>query len=737
MEEEIEKDIIDNDVYICLYFLMKYILLGKDENSNINSKLKDDFVPILNENGFDLNLDNIDAYRANQEVTELKTEIIRNINIVFNFIKSQNSVFAGEIMENIIIKILSQEFKVETSDFFGKYLYNNLQEFNQILLIKKNGKEEEEDVGKHKIKEWIINDNLKNFFELEEVLSKDFVLDKIHQHQNPLVKTNILFQFLLQINFYKYIKIGRKPKSKKSESTSIYIPIKNLRYSNEIGREQNIPFGLVTSFFISIYIYCHNKQNPLMTYSQSKEYLINLPFVYELSEAAINDDNLVIVLTPIRLEKRIVDIQMNDNRFESKGILELCKVLIFNRNIKKICINGCEIKPEYFEHLKNFCKYYFRIIPNTNIKFLDMSKNYLKSDFDIYLSKIISTLEGLKTLNLSDNDLKDGIASFFVALKNLYRQKKSDLETLFLINCNLDHISFYEMGELLKSKYCKLKYLCLNLNLIPSDINFFKALKKNRSLKEIYLYNCGIFSDNTDEIDRIISNTNIECLYISNNNIYDFNQFIRIIYRNSLIKNNEQNIVSEIPCLYNLNMNNYYFSNKNDEKFKLINEGIKNTNLSCLDISKVLLKKDFIKKEEENLFFESRDQDEITKDKKPEEIKKKFDYLNIEQKKYTKALKEKYEYKIDIENLSQDLKSFNEDFHGEIEKIINDKNSKYNIFILQKAVDLIKNKNMKFKNIEEKEEYISQLVNYIKLKKAEKNIQECDQILKEKKMIII
>ena len=379
MEEEIEKDIIDKDVYICLYFLMKYILLGKDENSNINSKLKNDFVPILKENGFDLNLGKIDAYMEKQETTELeelKTEIIRNINIVFNFIKSQNSVFAGEIMENIIIKILSQDFKVETSDFFGKYLYNNLQEFNQILFIKKNGKEEEEVVGKNKIKEWFINKNLKNFFELEKVLSKDFVFDKINQHQNPLVKTNILFQFLLQINFYKYIKIGHKPKSKKSESTSIYIPIKNLRYSNEIGREQNIPFGLVTSFFISIYIYCHNKQNPLMTYSQSKENLINLPFVYELSEAAINDDNLVIVLTPIRLEKRIVDIQMNDNRFESKGILELCKVLIFNRNIKKICINGCEIKPEYFEHLKNFCKYYFRIIPNTNIKFLDMSKNY-------------------------------------------------------------------------------------------------------------------------------------------------------------------------------------------------------------------------------------------------------------------------------------------------------------------------------------------------------------------------
>jgi hypothetical protein len=184
-------------------------------------------------------------------------------------------------------------------------------------------------------------------------------------------------------------------------------------------------------------------------------------------------------------------------------------------------------------------------------------------------------------------------------------------------------------------------------------------------------------------------------------------------------------------------MNNNYCSNKNDEKFKLINEGIKNTNLSCLDISQVLLKKDFIKKEEENLFFESRDQDEITKDKKPEEIKKKFDYLNIEQKKYTKALKEKYEYKIDIENLSKDLKSFNEDFHGEIEKIINDKNSKHNIYVKQKAIALIKSRKIQFKKSEEKEQYISQLVNYIKLKKTEKNIKECDKILKEKKMIII
>ena len=284
-----------------------------------------------------------------------------------------------------------------------------------------------------------------------------------------------------------------------------------------------------------------------------------------------------------------------------------------------------------------------------------------------------------------------------------------------------------------------MKYLCLNLNLIPSDINFFKALKKNRSLKEIYLYNCGIFSENANEINRIISNTNIECLYLSNNNIYDFNQFIRIIYRNILIKNNEENILSENPCLHNLNMNKNYCSNKNNEKFKLINEGIKNTNLSCLDISQVLLEKDFIKKKK-HFSLEKRDQEEnphVQKPKEINEINEMIGYLNNEQKKYIKALKEKHEYKIDIETLSQDLKYFKEEFNGEIEKIINDKNSKHNIYIRQKANALIKSRKIQFKKSEEKEQYISQLVNYIKLKKTEKNIKECDKILKEKKMIII
>ena len=111
-------------------------------------------------------------------------------------------------------------------------------------------------------------------------------------------------------------------------------------------------------------------------------------------------------------------------------------------------------------------------------------------------------------------------------MKKLYREKKTKLETLILVKCILNNNDFYELGELLKSKYCQLKCLCISQNIIPSEINFFNSLKKNRSLKEIYLYDCGINSEKSDEIDRIISNSNLEIIHLNANPIYDFNQFI-------------------------------------------------------------------------------------------------------------------------------------------------------------------------------------------------------------------
>ena len=51
-----------------------------------------------------------------------------------------------------------------------------------------------------------------------------------------------------------------------------------------------------------------------------------------------------------------------------------------------------------------------------------------------------------------------------------------------------------------------------------------------------------------DEIERIISNTNLQLLYLYKNKIHDFNQYIRIIYRNSMIKNQYEKENESIFC---------------------------------------------------------------------------------------------------------------------------------------------------------------------------------------------
>ena len=88
------------------------------------------------------------------------------------------------------------------------------------------------------------------------------------------------------------------------------------------------------------------------------------------------------------------------------------------------------------------------------------------------------------------------------------------MENLYLNNCLLDDIAFYELGELLESQYCNLKKLYLNQNNIPSNSNFLKKLKKNRSLTEIYFSEGNIGNNSSDDIMRVISNCQLNYLYL-------------------------------------------------------------------------------------------------------------------------------------------------------------------------------------------------------------------------------
>ena len=711
------KNIINPNIHKFLYVLVKYIFFGKNYMSNTRYKLVE-FIRKLNIRGLHVKiLDNIKC-----DITDLEA--------ILEFIKTQNFALASEILENIIIRVLSFAFKAKSDDFFGKYLYDGLKELK---------------TNKNIFKDWIDTDLLEPLFnktnkDLEYALENDKNFKKLEEPELAKKCRDSAFLQILYCIYKSKIYIDNKYDNSYSDNktnsnatttingdfTSFYSQLSNLFFGKNLGekmRDKTLPVSF--SILISTYIYYQNRKSPFMKYTmkdkkdETKANLENLPFSYVLSEAGINDLYSATILSPIRLEPRVTEIELDKNRIDIYGMFELHKVLIFNKNIKTISIKNCGTKSK---SLSTFNENY-TLFNNNNVEKLNISSNYLKSDADTNLSKLIIHLKGLKSLVLSFNKLKSGLGSFFVTLKNLYRKNQTKLEELYLINCELDDISFYELGELLKSKYCKLKCLCLNENIIPSDINFFKALKKNRSLEEIYFYGCGINSEKTAEIERLINNTNLQSLYLYTNKIHDFNQYLRIIYKTTLIKNEKEknkNIFINNPTLFNLNMNNTDCYNQNKKKFDILFEGMKNTNLTVLDLSSVL------KNNKENTlnFYYYLAVIELVK------------YLDIKQEKYKKAKKEfnldeinKKKYNKKLED--KDKKEF-EKFNSDIQNIIRNSNFKFDKFVNEKVREIISRAS--FKN---KEEKLDKLSNYFHLKINEILFNENQKILEKKKMILI
>ena len=740
------KSLIEPKIYRFLYVLLKHIIF-KEGNSQPDIKLTNFLIKVNKQ----LELKRLKSIKLNHDDCD-----INNLMNIYEFIKTQNIVFASEIFENLLIMILSKAFKVDKHEFFGKYIYNNLS-----CLRRKKDTGKIDDQNQEVLLKWIIDNKIKNLTKnkINDIFKSDIDFQTFIKPNNSKetgeksIESHKIIHLIFNIFILRYFKIQKEDKQQNNDETMLSDNV-SMAYSKlserngpYLNRAEKIDYLNITkALFASVYIYYQNKQSSLMNFKKSDD-MEYIPFTYELSEAGISDINLDIVLRPVRIESRIENLALNKNWFESKGIFELTKVLLFNKRIKKISLKSCSIKPLYFEKLNTDLK----LFQNENIEMLDISSNYLKSDFDKYLVKLITNLKGLKSLNLSSNDLKGGVASLLVQLKDLYKHKKTNLESLFLINCKLDDIAFYELGELLKSKYCKLKYLYISKNNIPSNVNFLKILKKNKSLKELYIYDCGIKNEQKEEIERIMSNTDIEVLYLYNNKIHDFNEYLRIISRNSFVKSGDENDPIASPCLYNLNMNKFECFNRNGRKIELLNKTLtKQINLSCLDMVSLLISKI------------DQDMEEIYKNN----INNKFGYDVTEFEdiknfthfvfKYTYAIQEFEEdnlrkkhkdYKnllIEIENSTKEQEKYKynkeneaqfKKFNSQIEEILKDKKSTYHLFIEKNARDLLeKNDNI---NIEKSDEMLKKLIDYIIYKRALKIINENEKKKEKKKMILI
>ena len=733
---------IDSNIYIFLFKLFKDIFLKTTKKITDNNTSLNKYLDIINQKI----IINEDKYLS-------KDYTIRNMNNIFDFVMSQNRIFAAEIIEGILICIFSLGFVIDKDESINKYIYKNLSKIRKgdnFFFIK-----------------WFKAEKFK--IELDYIEMENFVDD----YYNKLKEKSPFFNLLYKINKEKYKQINIKTKFY-SQNTDILKIINNAfnslndetenlidkdniensitklssAYLSNNFKNGNSSFGLFKAFFTSVFIYHQTKNSPLMNFIESpenkedknkenanneiydnKNELINVPYVCDFDGAHIEGKFANIIVSPIRMEPRISNLVFSRNNLREPGLYEISKALLFNKCIKSIDFRISIIRSYYLHYIILG----LRLFDNFTVEKLNLSSNYLKENSGDFLAEIISHFKGLKSLNLSGNELKGGLSSFFIALKKLYRKRKTKIEVLYLNRCTLDDSSFYELGELIKCKYCKLKKLYLNNNPIPLHINFLKKIKKNKSLIDLYLNENKINKNDIDDINKIISNTNIRNFYLYKNEITNFDDCLKIIYRTKFIKNDNNNNIKNNSILMNLDLSNNNFFNKNSQHIKLLTKIANETTLSCLDISHIIygLNPDKMEKVSKNEIYR----------KNVETLK---NTLEEEKKNNIEIIKEIKSKNIDIKRLEklnlENMQKYKE-LNYKVYEIIKDEKSKFPLFLKQQAnkiiKDEIKNNNEKKSNRDTiKKEDEKNLINYMMIKKMKQEIKPLLEKRNERKVII-
>ena len=702
--------IINKNIYLFLIILFKNIFLKKsdDKDKKGNDNLDKTISKI-----------NINLIKDEKKFIS-KSYNLQNITNILDFTKSQNLVYCGDIIENILIYIFSFGFKVGKDATFGQYLYNNIgklrdpSNYDILNMINSNIFAHEElrnlkqlllvDISFNELSNYIINEKQKNsvlynlLIEIYKIkyqfLSKEKYNKKVLNYINKGY-----FNMKLYEKIYKALKDNSNTiLDQDLTANSINSLVSNIFSSGEPEKVSRASIRIVRSFLISVFIYYQNKHSPLMNY-------------------------------PLKIEPRITNIELDRNNLRELGIYELGKLLIMNKNIKLVDYNTSLLRSNYLEYFSFGIGFH----DNYTLEELNLSNNYLKEDSEESICKMITHLKGLKTLYLSSNELNKGLSSSFVVLRKLYRKGKTKLENLYLGKCALDGQALYELGELLKCKFCKLKKLFLSGNSFPYNNNndFFKKLKKNKSLTEIYLNKNDIWNGNVDDILRIINITEIKYLYLYRIKITDFNKLLAIINRTKLIgnKDDENHINLDELFLTNLDLSNNDFSIKKQQHIELLIKLIEKTNLHCLDISHILY--------DDNPYKLKKIKDNVKYRTKVEELKK---ILEDNREKYIKNVSDLRKNKVDKkhnENLKDEktLKKYDDEIYNIIE---NDK-AIHQLFLRKEARKILNNEKNKEirKNEEDFGKVEENLINYMIYKRAERNINKIEKEVKKKKLILI
>ena len=590
------KAIINKEIYLFLFSLLKSIFIFDSENrkkkiekiDTISNKIKD-------------------IYKI-----ELKREYSKkNFQNIIQFVKNQNLIYAGEILENIVLSIFTSIMSIPQNETINNYIYNNLLNIYSIKNKDEKARNEEIDF----IQNFIIYDNLypeelknKNiFFQPYSIIQTilEYFLALIYKLRINSIKNNkknVKDQYhKISFNLYNNSSKYSENKEEKNLTKNSIIEfennidkiIDNYKEGSQISPNTNI----ISYFFFTLFVNYQTINNRLMKfYIDNKD--INkfacVPYEYNIVGGSMKGFYAILISSPMRQDNRIKSISMIENDLGEIGMFELGKTIVFNPSIKTLNYSKNRLYSYYLHYFNKASK----IFENNSIEEINIYNNFFKDDIDDYLCDILKKFKNLKILNLSSNKIGSGLAKFLSLLKLLYRQKKSKLVKLNINKTSLHSSSIYELCQLLKNKFCKLESLYLNINYI-NDYDaepLLDAIKKNNSLKEVYLSRNFIGNSSTDKIGKVISrfHESLEVLYLNQNEIRNNENLLRIAARTKVIYSIEEDrneVILDLdsnPILKNLDLSKNGVNYKNEKQILILNQILKDTYLSCLDYSVTL-----------------------------------------------------------------------------------------------------------------------------------------------------
>ena len=731
--------LIDRNIELFLYALLKNMFLktSKEQKNKIEKTL------------------NIWLDKINKNIIKTKEKYLNleystvNLNNIIIFVKSQNYLYAAEILENILIKIFADTMQVSQDELINSYIYNNFIKIrNDDKYLSWFSQKKLKPKELNDIKLFLSNNNNIIFYQNSPFVN--YLYNIIKEKYNPLnfEKNNTLGYIYNEClpnqkqneKYFLQIKNNNNGNNWNTDMISNSLMNIKLELEKDAICDKALSIEIIKRFLYSVFIYYQTKNSPLIKNNSvgGGKYgeMVHVPYAYDFRGAYVEGRFANSLISTLRIENRIENILFGQNNFREIGMYELGKSLVFNKNIKSINLNNNLLRSDFLDY------FFFGMgsYNNYSVEEINLAYNNLKSESETNLIRIIERCQGLKTLILNGNKLKYGFGGFFAILKKYYQQKKTKIETLMINNCELSDDSFIELGELLKCKFCSLQKLYLIGNNFDKYTAFLKKIKFNKNLKEFYIGKNNINNEDDEDINRIISNTKINQLYLFQTEMNNFKNCLNVIYRARIVKNNKEKknkkifIDKDNATLKSLDMSRIELEIKNINYIQLLQKISEESSLTIFDFSRILFGKI---------------------PQKYEKISDNKNYWNVVENLSTKLFKEKSKYndlinekrkaEVDIKRLC-DGQNFDDfiifkNIEKKIKKVIKDKRAIYPLYLQEEAKKIIQEENIiniksDENNDNDNEELEGKLVNYMKIINTKNKLNQLDNIKKQQKFFI-